>query len=133
MIIADVSDDRHRLDSATLGADRTPGERDFAREVERRLDSIMNPEYRQLTVEALWAIAEMLDVHAQVRLPGLISTDRVIKAAVSRHWRIVHPLDDDTHGPAAWRSFYNLSPVTAAEHLAMAALELAGVVGEAVA
>lgn len=131
LIIADASNESHRLDSATLRADRTPGERDFAREVERRLDRIMNPEYRQLTVEALWAVSEVLTVHSDVRLPGLIYTDRIIEAAVARHWSVTHPGQGDAHGAAAWRAFYNLSPVTSAEHLAMAALELAGLMEQA--
>lgn len=126
VIIADPSHQEMRLDSATLRADRTPGERDFAREVEARLDRIMNPEYRQLTVEALWAVSEMLSVHADVRLPGLISSDRIIATAVERHWRLTHPGKADAVGAAAWNGFYNLSPVTAAEHLAMGALILAG-------
>lgn len=126
LIIADPTHHDLRLDSATLRADRTPGERDFAREVESRLDRIMNPEYRQLTVEALWALSEMLEVHRDVHLPGLISTDRVVSAAVTRHWTLTHPGQGDPNGAAAWKSFYNLSPVTAAEHLAMGALILAG-------
>lgn len=129
VIIADPSHQEMRLDSATLRADRTPGERDFAREVEARLDRIMNPEYRQLTVEALWAVSEMLSVHSNVRLPGLISTDRIIATAVERHWRLAHPGQGDVDQAAAWKGFYNLSPVKAAEHLAMGALILAGLAG----
>ncbi|MFV3074028.1 glycoside hydrolase family 15 protein [Niveispirillum fermenti] len=126
LIIADPTNHDMRLDSATLRADRTPGERDFAREVESRLDRIMNPEYRQLTVEALWAVSEMLSVHSEVRLPGLISTDRIIATAVARHWSLKHPGIGDPNGATAWKGFYNLSPVTAAEHLATGALMLAG-------
>ncbi|MQP64068.1 glycosyl hydrolase family 15 [Niveispirillum sp. SYP-B3756] len=128
LAIADASQPDHRLSSATLRADSTPAERDFAREVEWRLDRILNPEYRQLTVEALWAMSEVLAVHQAVRWPGLLSTDKVIAEAVARHWCLLHPHHDDPLGALAWKSFYNLSPVLAAEHLAMAALTLAGVV-----
>lgn len=128
LAIGDASHSDHRLSSAMLRADSTPAERDFARDVEWRLDRILNPEYRQLTVEALWAVSEVLAVHRELRFPGLLSTDQVIAGAVARHWRLTQPHRDDPHGALAWRSFYNLSPVTAAGHLAMSALVLAGVV-----
>lgn len=128
LAIADANQAHSRLASALLRADSTPAERDFAREVEGRLDRIANPEYRQLTVEALWAVSEVLTVHGEVHLPGLLSTDKVIAEAVARHWRLLHNRQEDAYGAAAWKAFYNLSPVVAAEHLAMAALTLAGIV-----
>ncbi|QJE71936.1 glycosyl hydrolase family 15 [Aerophototrophica crusticola] len=124
LALADPGNPAHRLDSTLLRADRTPAERDFAREVESRLDRIGSPEYRQLTVEALWAVSELLRARPDLAVAGTLATDDLLAAAVRRHWQALAP--DGSDLPAeAWQRFYALSPARVAEHVAAAFLSRA--------
>jgi len=109
LVIADPADPAHRLDTA-LRADRTPAERDFAREVEARLDRIPTPEYRQMTVEALWAAAALFRFRPGLRLQGVLSIDALLADAVRRN-----PAAAGLEGAALWQAAFTLSPATLAE------------------
>jgi len=114
LVIADPAVPAHHLDSATLRADSTPSERDFARGVEARLDRITSPEYRQLTVEALWAVSEVLRSRPEVRVSGTFAIDHLLADAVGSRG-----MPDEA---VAWRSFFGLSPSKVAETVAAAFL-----------
>ncbi|MDB5999229.1 MAG: glycosyl hydrolase family 15, partial [Rhizobacter sp.] len=58
LVIGDRFDVRSRLDSALMRADTTASETNFALTVERMLAHIQAPEYRQLCIEALYALAD---------------------------------------------------------------------------
>ncbi|MFM2045525.1 MAG: hypothetical protein RLY86_4101, partial [Pseudomonadota bacterium] len=118
LIIADPAEPTHRLDSVRLRADATPDERDFAHEVEARLDRIADPLYRQLTVETLWAVSEVLRARPHLRIAGALEVDDLLAAAV-------HSRGGDDPA-AAWHHFRALPPTEVAGLVAATFLHLAG-------
>ncbi|MFZ4068484.1 MAG: glycoside hydrolase family 15 protein [Caulobacterales bacterium] len=72
-----------RLDAALLRADHTPGERQFAARVEAGLETIADPLYRALTLEALNAAAWLSEDGPHLRVRGDIALDRIIHAVVN--------------------------------------------------
>ncbi len=60
IVIGDKMERRNRLDSDSLLAEMTAGENNFAIWVEHLLNKIEFPEYRQLNIEALQALASLM-------------------------------------------------------------------------
>ncbi|WP_119678085.1 glycoside hydrolase family 15 protein [Indioceanicola profundi] len=125
LVIADPAEPAHRLDSFVLRADATPDERDFALAVELLLDRIADPAYRQLTVETLWAMSELLRARSDLRIKGSVAVDELLAAAVCAQG-IADPAE-------AWRRFRALSPTEVAEAVAATFPARAGSPGVSVA
>ena len=82
IVIGDKLDMKNRLDSRLVLGDMTPGEASFALLLEHVLNSISAPEYRQLTVEALMALATFFEQHPSVVIKDTLIVDAVIGHAV---------------------------------------------------
>jgi phosphorylase kinase alpha/beta subunit len=127
LLIGDQLDARNRLDSALARADSTAGERGFALQVEDLLNKIGAPEYRQLNIEALLALSDILRANAQLRLDSWLVMDVLIGIAVRQGWE--QSLDAETaahadyndHRAQAWKDFY-ASPPHRVANLVMAAM-----------
>lgn len=59
----------------------TAGELKFALRVESELNSLPDPEYRQLVVEVLMVSATLAAINPQQQLPGVIVVDEIIRHA----------------------------------------------------
>jgi phosphorylase kinase alpha/beta subunit len=125
LVIGDQLDARNRLDSTLARADSTPGERGFALQVEDLLEKIQAPEYRQLTIEALLALSDILRANATLRLGSWLVMDVLIGIAVRLGWqerRVGHVAADyNEHRAQAWTEFYANPPHRVA-NLVMAAV-----------
>ncbi|MGK7911206.1 MAG: glycoside hydrolase family 15 protein [Synechococcus sp.] len=116
LAIGDKLERRNRLDSRTILAEMTPGEKNFALAVEHLLNKIGAPEYRQLNVEALMAISQAIEANPNLRFNDYLVMDVLIGHAVRLAWLGEHP--SDTHRyrldgglrAQAWSAFYERSP-----------------------
>jgi phosphorylase kinase alpha/beta subunit len=132
LTIGDKLEKRNRLDSALILAEMTPGEKKFALRIEHLLNKIVAPEYRQLNIEALMALAALSEHNPDLNIEEYIVLDVLIGHAVRLAWLDVDlpkiidiPLDRTAFEPAnydryksfAWRAFYQSSPSTCANYI----------------
>ena len=103
---------KRRLDSETILSQMTSGEQSFKVYVNHLLNKIQAPVYRQLTVDALKAIAFIFR-DSTVQIDDTLVTDVIIGHAVRINWLTAHPQHQDNydeHVAMAWQSFYQLPP-----------------------
>jgi phosphorylase kinase alpha/beta subunit len=130
IIVGDKLEKRNRLESAPILAEMTPGERNFALRVEHLLNKITAPEYRQMNIEALMALATLSEQNPNLRVAEYIVLDVLIGHAVRLAW-----LDPDLPKPLAtgkldlreavyaqykaqaWSNFYETSPQICASYI----------------
>jgi phosphorylase kinase alpha/beta subunit len=130
VIVGDKLEKRNRLESAPILAEMTPGERNFALRVEHLLNKITAPEYRQMNIEALMALAALSEQNPNLRVAEYIVLDVLIGHAVRLAW-----LDPDLPKPLAtgkldlreavyaqykaqaWSNFYETSPQICASYI----------------
>ena len=128
LVIGDKLERRNRLTSALL-LEKTPGERNFAIQVEHLLSRIGAPEYRQLCTESLLSLMAFATANPDMRFDDDIALDVVIGHAVRVGWRIRHPqqntADYAQHKAAAWDQFYRSSPAECRQWQIEALRELA--------
>jgi phosphorylase kinase alpha/beta subunit len=86
----------NRLDAAIARSDLTAWEKDFALEIEVRLETIPFPEYRTLCLEALNALANCHEANPDFGVEGDIVLDDIIHQAAAAIWRA------DGKGDADW-------------------------------
>jgi phosphorylase kinase alpha/beta subunit len=123
LVIGDKLERRNRLDSEVLLAEMTPGEKNFALQVEHLLNKIQAPEYRQVNVEALMELAAIAENNPNLQIEEYIVFDVLIGHAVRLAWLDQHPdhhSSYDEHKASAWRSFYESSPYDCANYVAKA-------------
>ncbi|RMF63782.1 MAG: glycosyl hydrolase family 15 [Cyanobacteria bacterium J069] len=122
LVIGDKLDRRNRLESELL-LEMTPGETNFALRVEHLLNKIQAPEYRQVNVEALMALAAIAERNPELQVEEYIVLDVFIGHAVRIAWLEQHPEDaaryDERKG-LAWPAFYELSPTIVADSMVKA-------------
>lgn len=117
LVIGDKMERRNRLDSASLLAEMTAGENNFAIWVEHLLNKIEFPEYRQLNIEALQSLASLTRHADGLWIDDFITMDVLIGHAVRQAWLESHPEREahyDEDKVAAWQNFYESSPSTCA-------------------
>lgn len=134
LVIGDKLDRRNRLDSE-LVLEMTPGETNFALRVEHLLNKIQAPEYHQVNVEALMALAAIAAHNPDLQIEQYIVLDVFIGHAVRLAWLDSHPNDAhryDEYKAQAWRSFYRLPPDVCAEYM-VKALQFLSEQGQAIA
>ena len=128
LVIGDKLERRNRLTSALL-LEKTPGERNFAIQVEHLLSRIGAPEYRQLCTESLLSLMAFATANPDTRFDDDIALDVVIGHAVRIGWRNHHPeqntADYSQHKAAAWDQFYRSSPAECRQWQIEALRELA--------
>ena len=113
LVIGDKLERRNRLTSA-LVLEKTPGERNFAIQVEHLLSRIEAAEYRQLCTESLLSLMAFTMTNPDMRFEDDIALDVVIGHAVRVGWQSTYPEQDtgdySQHKAAAWEQFYLASP-----------------------
>ena len=128
LVIGDKLERRNRLTSALL-LEKTPGERNFAIQVEHLLSRIGAPEYRQLCTESLLSLMAFATANPAMRFDDDIALDVVIGHAVRVGWRDTHPEqpteDYPLHKATAWEQFYRSSPAECRQWQIQALRELA--------
>lgn len=110
LVIGDRYNVQNRIGSEhTL--DSTAGERSFEVKIDRMLQNIAAPEYRQLNIEALESMAWLFGQNPVFRVDNDIILDVVIGHAVRINWEKHHPSEShNEHRGEAWDMFYKLSP-----------------------
>ncbi|MEN9874043.1 MAG: hypothetical protein RL186_940, partial [Pseudomonadota bacterium] len=93
----------NRLDAAIARSDLTAYERDFALEIEVRLQTIAAPAYRTLCLEALNVLANCHERDKVFGQNGDFVLDDIIHAAVGQLWQDQHGQAPDwTHPQTLW-------------------------------
>jgi phosphorylase kinase alpha/beta subunit len=113
LTIGDKLNSKNRLDSENTLSQSTAGEQSFKLLVSHLLNKIQAPVYRQLTVEALKAIASIFRENASLHIDDTLLTDIIIGHAVRISWLQAHPESKDNyeeHVSLAWQDFYLLPP-----------------------
>lgn len=120
LVIGDKLERRNRLDSETILAEMTPGEKNFALRVEHLLNKIESPEYRQVGIETLTELAAIAEKNPDLQIEEYIVLDVLIGYAVRVGWLEYHPEHKDNydeHKSQAWDSFYDSSPNDCANYV----------------
>jgi len=121
LVIGDKLNSKNCLDSDIILSQNTPGEQSFKLHVNHLLNKIQSPVYRQLHVEALKAIASVIDSHP-LQIDDMLVVDILIGHAVRISWLQAHPDHHDQYGDyktLAWQAFYQQPP----HHVANAMLD----------
>jgi len=125
LVIGNRFDPRSVLDSQLYRGQSTPGEHNFALAIEHRLQRIDAPEYRQLSIEALTTLTEVVADNPALSISEPLVLDVLIGHAVRLAWLTDHPGDRDHYDERrsdAWQAFYRRPPSVVAVWVA-AALE----------
>ncbi|WP_139558608.1 glycoside hydrolase family 15 protein [Methylotetracoccus oryzae] len=129
LMIGDKMNSERRLDSDAIRSQMTSGEQTFKRLVQHLLNKIQAPVYRQLTVEALRALASMLRDNPDLRIDDTVVTDILIGHAVRLSWLEQHPENRDGYHEVvsqAWEAFYLEPPHAVANAIMDALVHLMG-------
>ncbi|MFZ4700458.1 MAG: glycosyl hydrolase family 15, partial [Candidatus Methylumidiphilus sp.] len=127
LMIGEKINSKRRIDSESVRAQLTSGEQTFKLHVNHLLNKIQAPVYRQLTVEALRALASIFHDNAELQVDDTIFTDILIGHAVRLCWLQSHPQHQDTYEEyvsLAWQTFYQLPPHAVANAILDALLHL---------
>ncbi|MEG4572198.1 glycoside hydrolase family 15 protein [Microcoleus sp. N3A4] len=120
LIIGDKLERKNRLDSDIILSEMTPGEKNFALQIEHLLNKIVAPEYRQVNIEALMELAAIGHRNPELRVEEYIVLDVLVGHAVRLNWlgKNLERADKyDEDKAAAWQAFYNTSPYVCASHV----------------
>ena len=115
IVIGEKYNSQQRLDSQNIKSHMTSGEKSFRLTVTHLLDKIISPVYRQLTVEALDALAETFRQHPGIQVEDTLVIDIILGHAVRLNWLKKHP-DGGEYQEAvdqAWQDFNRLPPAKA--------------------
>jgi phosphorylase kinase alpha/beta subunit len=123
LIIGDKLERRNRLDSDLILSEMTPGEKNFALQVEHLLNKISAAEYRQVNIEALMELAEITQKNPELQIEEYIVLDVLIGHAVRLNWLDQHydrARKYDQDKAIAWQSFYETSPYVCGSYIVKA-------------
>jgi phosphorylase kinase alpha/beta subunit len=129
LMIGDKINSERRLDSEAVRSQMTSGEQAFKRLVQHLLNKIQAPVYRQLTVEALRALASIFRDNPGLRIDDTLVTDILIGHSVRLCWLQQHPEHGECYEEVvsqAWESFYRLPPHAVANGILDALVQLLG-------
>jgi len=113
LAIGDKLNSKNRLDSENTLSQSTAGEQSFKLHVNHLLNKIQAPVYRQLTVEALKAMASIFRETPSLHIDDTLLTDIIVGHAVRVSWLQAHPESKDNYEECvslAWQDFYRLPP-----------------------
>jgi phosphorylase kinase alpha/beta subunit len=113
LMIGDKLNSKRRIDSESTLAQMTSGEQSFKLYVNHLLNKIQAPVYRQLTVEALNAMAVAFSHNPSLQIDNTLVSDIIIGHAVRLCWLKLHPETQDDYKEyvsLAWQAFYQLPP-----------------------
>lgn len=123
IVIGEKLDRRNRLDSEHLLAEMTEGETNFALMIEHLLNKIPAPEYRQLNVEALLELADVVEANPDLQFDDHVVLDVIIGHAVRLAWWDAHPervASYDEDKAKAWQAFYKMPSQLSGPYVVMA-------------
>lgn len=123
LVIGDKLERRNRLDSEEILSEMTPGEKNFALQIEHLLNKIEAPEYRQVCIETLMELAAIASSNPSLQIEEYIVLDVLIGHAVRLAWLDNHHDRRDRYDEdkaSAWRSLYNTSPRECASYIVKA-------------
>jgi len=129
LMIGEKLDSKNRLDSENTLSQMTAGEQSFKLHVNHLLNKIQAPVYRQLTVEALKAIASIFRDNVSLHIDDTLLTDTIISHAVRISWFQSHPESIENYEacePLAWQAFYQIPPHKVANGILDALIHLLG-------
>lgn len=127
LVIGNKMDKRNRIDSDAVLSDMTEGEADFELLIAHMLNNVSAPEYRQLTVETLSALASFFEQNPSLKIDEALVIDVTIGHAVNLAYidqypdRASHYEEFKSH---AWEGFYTLSPLETTAFLVSALRKL---------
>ena len=113
LTIGEKLNSKNRLDSENALSQSTSGEQSFKLHVNHLLNKIQAPVYRQLTVEALKAMASIFHANTSLHIDDTLFTDTIISHAVRICWLQAHPKSKKNYEASvssAWQDFYKLPP-----------------------
>lgn len=113
LMIGEKYNAKRRIDSETMLSQMTAGEQSFRLHINHILNKIQAPVYRQLSVEALLALASIMRDNPDLMLADTLVTDIVIGHAVRLSWLRQYPHYQDRYDECvalAWQTFYQLPP-----------------------
>jgi phosphorylase kinase alpha/beta subunit len=113
LIIGDKLDIRNRLDSSSILAEMTSREKNFALWLEHLLNKMDAAKFRQANIEALIAMANLVERSPSLKFNGYLVLDIIVGHAVRLSWLDAHPERSDTYDDdksAAWTNYYESSP-----------------------
>jgi phosphorylase kinase alpha/beta subunit len=113
LIVGEKINSKRRIDSEATLSQMTRGEQTFKLYVNHLLNKIQAPVYRQLTVEALRALALIFQDNQPLQIDDTLYTDVLIGHAVRLCWLQSHPEHQgqyENHVSHAWQAFYQLPP-----------------------
>jgi phosphorylase kinase alpha/beta subunit len=113
LMIGEKYNSKRRIDSETMLAQMTAGEQSFRLHINHVLNKIQAPVYRQLSVEALRAMASIVRNNPDLYIDDTLVTDILIGHAVRLTWLQAHPQYRDHYEECvslAWQAFYQLPP-----------------------
>ncbi|TAL50912.1 MAG: glycosyl hydrolase family 15 [Methylovulum sp.] len=112
LMIGEKLNSKRRLDSETILSQMTSGEQTFKLQVAHLLNKIQSSVYRQLTVEAIKAMASIFRDNS-LTIDDTLVMDVIIGHAVRICWLQSHPEHKEHYGEhiaIAWQAFYHLPP-----------------------
>jgi phosphorylase kinase alpha/beta subunit len=113
LMIGEKLNSKNRLDSENTLSQMTVGEQSFKLQVNHLLNKIQSPVHRQLTVEALKAIASIFRDSVSLHIDDTLLTDTIISHAVRISWVQSHRESEENYEEflaLAWQAFYRLPP-----------------------
>jgi phosphorylase kinase alpha/beta subunit len=127
LMIGEKLNSKNRLDSENTLSQMTAGEQSFKLHVNHLLNKIQAPVYRQLTVEALKAIASIFRDNLSLHIDDTLVTDIIIGHAVKLSWLQSHPESEENYDEClslAWQAFYSNPPHKVANSILDALIHL---------
>jgi len=113
LIISEKLSSNRRLDSEDILSQMTAQEQSFVLLINHRLDKIQSPDFRQLTMETLQALALIFQENPDLQVDDTILTDTLINHAVRLSWLEKHPeraAHYEQDQALSWQGFYQLPP-----------------------
>ncbi len=127
LTIGEKLNSKNRLDSENTLSQSTAGEQSFKLHVNHLLNKIQAPAHRQLTVEALKAMASIFRANASLHIDDTLFTDIIINHAVRINWvqsHSEHTKNYEASESLAWQAFYFEPPHKVANGILDALLHL---------
>ena len=113
LMVGEKYNGQRRIDSEMMLAQMTAGEQSFRLHINHILNKIQAPVYRQLSVEALLALATIAHNNPGLHIDDTLVTDILIGHAVRISWLQAHPEYLERYESCvslAWQAFYQLPP-----------------------
>ncbi|MGY6274414.1 glycoside hydrolase family 15 protein [Methylomonas sp. MgM2] len=113
LLIGEKYNSKRRIDSEVMLAHMTAGEQSFKIHIGHILNKIQAPVYRQLSVEALLALASIVRNNPDIYIKDTLVIDILIGHAVRLSWLQEHPDYQNSYEESvslAWQAFYQRPP-----------------------